>query len=191
MVSRAIERTSSRRSGPQRRSQGHDALTVLRDDHRQVERIFKRFEKQGPRAFKAKRELAEQITAQLCQHVAIEEEVLYPSARREVPESASQVLEALEEHHVVEWQLQELSTLDPTDERFTAKMTVIIENVRQHVKEEEHELFPLLRSQIPRRRRLEMGDELEAARHQAPTRPQPRTSKASTAGTPARAGARG
>lgn len=93
--------------------------------------------------------------------------------RGDVKGSDSTVLEALEEHHVVKLVLRELEGLAATAERFDAKVTVMIENVRHHVKEEEQELFPKVRKRISRARLLEIGDELRAAKPRVPTRPHP------------------
>ena len=107
-----------------------------------MEQLFKRFEKAGDRAFAEKRRLADQIIEALSKHAAIEEQVFYPVARATVPDTEDIVLESLEEHHIVKWVLSELDGMDPTEERFDAKVTVLIENVRHHVEEEEQEFFP-------------------------------------------------
>src|SRR5438105_13742733 len=114
-----------------------DAVTLLRNDHKTVEGLFKKFEKAGPNAHKTKRDLVERIVEELSTHAAIEEQVLYPAARRAVPAAEDDVLEALEEHHVVKWTLSELDGMDVDDERFTPKVTVLVESVRHHVQEEE------------------------------------------------------
>jgi hemerythrin superfamily protein len=150
-----------------------DAIAVLKQDHRTVEHLFSRFEKAGETAHRAKRQLVDSIIEELSRHAAIEELVFYPAVRSEVDDLKADVLEALEEHHVVKWLLHELEDLDPSDERFDAKVTVMMENVRHHVKEEEHELFPDVRGQMSRRRLLEIGDELRAAKPRVPTRPHP------------------
>jgi hypothetical protein len=111
---------------------------------------------------------------QLSVHAFIEEQVLYPAARQEIASAGDDVLESLEEHHIVKWELQELVDLDPADERFAAKVTVLSGNVRHHVKDEERELFPLLRSSFDRSRLAELGTELEEARGVAPHHPHPR-----------------
>jgi hemerythrin-like domain-containing protein len=139
-----------------------------------VEALFQGFEGSGPRAVKTRRKLVDQMIEQLSVHAFIEEQVLYPAARQEVPSAGDDVLEALEEHHVVKWQLQELLDLDPSDERFAAKVTVLTENVRHHVKEEEGELFPLLRTTLGRARLSELGIELADAKQIAPHHPHPR-----------------
>ncbi len=151
-----------------------DAVTLLRTDHRTVEGLFKRFERAGPNAHKTKRDLVEKMIEELSIHAAIEEQVLYPAAREAVPESEDDVLEALEEHHVVKWTLSELDGMEPTDERFTAKVTVLIQGVRHHVKEEEGELFPQLRAAMKRKELEELAEALEQAKKVAPTHPHPR-----------------
>jgi len=151
-----------------------DAVTLLRNDHKTVEGLFKKFEKAGPSAHKTKKDLVERIVQELSTHAAIEEQVLYPAAREAVPDATDEVLEALEEHHIVKWVLSELDGMDPTDERFTAKVTVLIENVRHHVEEEEHELFPELRKAMKRKELEELAQAMEKAKQMAPTHPHPR-----------------
>lgn len=151
-----------------------DAITLLKDDHKTVEKLFKRFEKAGDGAYKEKRTVAEKIREELSRHAAVEEQLFYPVVRATVDDVEDVTLESLEEHHIVKWVLSELDDMDPKDERFTAKMTVLIENVRHHVEEEEDELFPKVRDQLGRKDLRELGDAMEAARRIAPTHPHPR-----------------
>jgi hemerythrin superfamily protein len=153
-----------------------DAITLLKNDHKTVEKLFKAFEKAGPRAKQTKAKAVAQIIEELSVHAAIEEQVFYPSVRAEVEDTDSEILESLEEHHIVKWELAELEDLSPDDERFDAKVTVLIENVRHHVQEEEGELFPEVRSALGRKRLSEIGDSLETAKKAAPRRPHPRAS---------------
>ncbi len=145
----------------------------MKDDHREVEQLFKRFEKAGADAYAAKRQLVASMIRALSVHAGIEELVFYPAVRTEVPKAESDVLEALEEHHVVKVVLSELEDLDATSERFDAKVTVMMEMVRHHVKEEEGELFPEVRQRISRRDLLELGDRLRDAKRIVPIRPHP------------------
>lgn len=163
------KKTASRPAG----GSSTDAIALLKQDHREVEQLFKRFEKAG--THKEKGKLVASMIEALSRHAAIEEIVFYPAVRREVPRQESTVLEALEEHHVAKWLLSELEGMDPTAERFDAKVTVLIESVRHHVKEEESELFPKVRTKFARRELLELGDELRAAKRRAPTHPHPRS----------------
>jgi hemerythrin superfamily protein len=151
-----------------------DAITLLREDHRTVEKLFKEFEKAGPRAGKTKAKLVKQIIRELSIHAAIEETVFYPAVREAVEEIEDEVLEGLEEHHIVKWVLSELEGMTPDDERFDAKVTVLIENVRHHVQEEQDDMFPDVRKALGRKRLAELGEALEKAKKAVPTRPHPR-----------------
>ncbi|MGI8756943.1 MAG: hemerythrin domain-containing protein [Acidimicrobiales bacterium] len=150
-----------------------DAITLLKNDHKSVEKLFKRFEKAGDRAFVEKRSIVDKIVEELAIHANIEEQLFYPVSRDTVPKTEDTVLEALEEHHVVKWVLSELDGMDPEAERFTAKVTVLIENVRHHVKEEENEFFPKVRDELSRKVLGELGDAMERAKNIAPTHPHP------------------
>lgn len=151
-----------------------DAITLLREDHRAVEKLFKAFEKAGPNALKTKARLVEGMIRELTIHASIEEQVFYPTVRQGAHDLDGEVLEALEEHHVVKWLLSELSGLDPSAERFDAKVMVLIDSVRHHVKEEEGTLFPAVRKAFTRSELATMGDSLTAVKKSAPTKPRPR-----------------
>jgi hemerythrin superfamily protein len=151
-----------------------DAITLLKDDHRTVERLFKQFEQAGDRAHVRKRQIVDRIIEELSVHAAIEEQAFYPVARAAVPETEDVALESLEEHHIVKWTLSELVDMDPESERFDAKVTVLMENVRHHVEEEESEFFPKVRDRLSRKELAELGDALADAKRSAPTRPHPR-----------------
>ena len=151
-----------------------DAIALLKADHAEVAKLFKRFEELGPRAKKSKADIADKVITALSQHALIEEQVLYPAIRERIPDEEDQVLEALEEHHVAKWLLSELDNLTPDDERFDAKFMVLAENVRHHVKEEEGELFPKLRKEFTKGELNELGEALAAAKKVAPTKPHPR-----------------
>jgi hemerythrin superfamily protein/RimJ/RimL family protein N-acetyltransferase len=149
-----------------------DALTLLKADHEAVETKFARFEALGPRALKSKATVADVIEA-LSVHAAIEEQVLYPAVRDRLADDEGQILEALEEHHVVKWTLSELDGMSPDHERFDAKFTVLIETVRHHVKEEESDLFPKVRRAFTRTELADLGEALAQAKATAPTKPHP------------------
>jgi hemerythrin superfamily protein len=151
-----------------------DAITLLKDDHRTVEQLFKRFEQAGERAHVQKRQIVDRIIEELSVHAAIEEQVFYPVARAAVPDTETIALESLEEHHIVKWLLSELVDMDPAHERFDAKVTVLIENVRHHVEEEEGEFFPKVRNQLGRKQLADLGETLASAKKSAPTKPHPR-----------------
>ncbi len=149
-----------------------DAITLLKQDHKTVEKLFKQFEKAKQPA--EQRKVAEKVVKELAVHAAIEEMLFYPAVRDRVPETEDTVLESLEEHHIVKWVLSELDGMKPDHERFKAKMTVLIENVRHHVEEEEGELFPKVRKAVGRKELGELGDAMEKAKKTAPTHPHPK-----------------
>jgi hemerythrin superfamily protein len=132
-----------------------DAIVKLRDDHKQVEALFKKLEKDDL-------SVVPDICAALTQHAYLEEQVFYPAVRREVDDTLDEVLEAVEEHHVVKVLIGELEDLSPSDDAYKAKATVLMEMVRHHVEEEEGEMFPQVREALGRKRLQEIGSEMEA-----------------------------
>ena len=119
-----------------------DAITLLKNDHKAVEDLFRKFEKAGENAHKTKQKLVERIVQELSVHAAVEEMTFYPFVKGVNEELTNNVLESLEEHHVVKWLVSELDGMSPNAERFDAKVTVLMENVRHHVEEEEREHVP-------------------------------------------------
>jgi hemerythrin superfamily protein len=152
-----------------------DAITLLKNDHKTVSGLFAKFDKLGDRAEKSKRDLVDKIIEELSIHAAIEEQIFYPAVRAAVPEVEDDVLEGLEEHHIVKWVLSELDGMSPSDERFDAKVTVLKENVEHHVEEEENDWFPKVRAALGRTALQEMGAAMEKAKKTAPKRPHPRS----------------
>ncbi len=148
-----------------------DAIVMLKDDHREIEKAFKAFEKAGDNAHKAKGAAVKRIIELLTVHTYIENEVMYPRVRELLPEVEDDVLESYEEHHVADLLVMELVTMKPEDERFTAKTTVLIENVRHHIEEEEQEWFPQVREGLGRRTLQQVGEEMLKARKKAPKKP--------------------
>ncbi len=151
-----------------------DALVLLKADHQTVEKLFTKYEALGSTAYKTKRKVVDQIVSELSVHAAIEEQVFYPALRSALPDLEDTVLEGLEEHHVVKWTLDELKDLPAEDERFHAKVTVLMESVRHHVEEEESEMFPEVRKGLGRKELAAIGERLESAKLAAPRKPHPK-----------------
>jgi len=148
-----------------------DAIVMLKNDHQEIRKAFREFEKAGDGALKTRGRLVDKIIELLTVHTYIENEVMYPRVRELVPELEDDVLESYEEHHVADVLVLELSAMKPEDERFTAKTTVLIENVRHHIEEEENEWFPQVREALGRKALQELGAEMGKARAKAPRRP--------------------
>ena len=139
-------------------SRDMDAITLLKEDHRRIEKLFASFERTGRRAVKTRRRLVDRMSAQLTTHTTLEEHVFYPLVRQSVPDTDFVVLESLEEHHVVKVLLKELSDMAASDEHFAPKVAVLIESVRHHVEVEERDVFPKMRKSVGRARVVEIGD---------------------------------
>jgi Hemerythrin HHE cation binding domain len=110
-----------------------DAIALLKADHRAVEDLFDKYEKAKGKAAKAK--LAEQICMELSVHATIEEEIFYPGVKGAVEED--NLDEAYVEHDGAKTLIAELLAGDPDDEFFDAKVKVLSEDIKHHVKEEE------------------------------------------------------
>ena len=149
----------------------HDAIVVLKDDHKQVRKLFRDFQSAGEGAEARKGTLVKQMIELLTQHTYIENEVMYPRVRALLPDLEDDVLESYEEHHVADVLVMELVTMKPSDERFDAKTTVLIENVTHHMDEEEQDWFPKVREGLGRKVLQEIGEELLAAKKKAPKKP--------------------
>ncbi|HYD49919.1 MAG TPA: hemerythrin domain-containing protein [Terriglobales bacterium] len=117
------------------------ATELLKQQHNQVKKLFQQLEKTEDS--EQRYELLQEITQSLEGHMLIEEEIFYPAVREGAGTKKVQemVPEAYEEHHVVKLVIADLPKVDPSDERFQAKMTVLKELIEHHVEEEEKDLF--------------------------------------------------
>lgn len=118
------------------------ATALLKEDHRRVRALFDEFEAAKSRPAKLK--IVRAALTELKVHAAIEEELFYPAVRKPVGKEVMN--EADEEHHVAKLLIAELDAMDGTESHFDAKFTVLAENVRHHIKEEENEMLPKARA---------------------------------------------
>jgi hemerythrin superfamily protein len=116
------------------RSQSNDAISLLKADHRQVEEWFEEFE--NSRSEKKKQQLANDICSALTVHTTIEEEIFYP-AFLEATEDKDIHNEAVVEHDAAKRLIREIQAMAPDDDYFDAKVSVLSEMIKHHVKEEE------------------------------------------------------
>jgi hemerythrin superfamily protein len=139
----AGRRQSSRsRSSARKSAAPRDAIALLRADHQVVQALFDKFEK--TRAEDRKSALAEQICNELTVHAQIEEEIFYPAAREAIRDE-DLIHEATVEHQSAKDLIAQIEAGDPGDELFDAKVKVLGEYVKHHVREEQNELFPQVR----------------------------------------------
>jgi len=125
------------------KTNAQDAIALLTDDHKTVQKLFKDYEKlvqnDGDEAEKAA--LAKQICTELVIHAQIEEEIFYPAVREAIEET-DLLDEAEVEHASAKDLIAQLSTMAPGDELYDAKVTVLGEYVNHHISEEQDEMFP-------------------------------------------------
>ena len=110
-----------------------DAVSLLKADHRTVEDLFEKFEKANRPEKKEK--IAQQICLELTVHTTIEEEIFYPACKAAVEEDLLQ--EAYVEHDGAKVLIAEISQGSPEDDFYDAKVKVLSEEIKHHVKEEE------------------------------------------------------
>jgi hemerythrin superfamily protein len=148
-----------------------DAIVLLKDDHKEIRKLFRDFANAGENAKKTKERLVEKILEALTVHTYIENEVMYPEVRKLLPDVEDDVLESYEEHHVADVLCMELAAMSSKDERFEAKTTVLIESVTHHMDEEEQDWFPKVRAGLGRKQLQELGAKMLEAKKKAPRKP--------------------
>jgi iron-sulfur cluster repair protein YtfE (RIC family) len=140
-----------------------NAFTLLKADHKKVAGILGKIDETTERAVKTREELFTQLKTELDIHTRIEETIFYP-ALKDADETRDITLEAFEEHKVVKTLLGELESLGKDKEEWTAKFTVLKENIEHHVEEEEGEMFPKARKVLGEDGAETLGTRMEKAK---------------------------
>ena len=130
------------------------ATALLEKQHRKVEKIFKKLEGAPSNGEALVVELADDLAA----HMVIEERIFYPAVRKL---KNALVLEGYEEHAIARYALKRLLATSATDETFPAKVTALKELIADHIKEEEHELFPKVRKSMDEAQLVTLGKEMQ------------------------------
>jgi hypothetical protein len=140
-----------------------NAFTLLKEDHKKVAGILEKIDATTERGVKTREELFAQLKTELDIHAEIEETIFYPELEKH-DESRDITLEAIEEHRIVKEFLAELDSMSKDDEVWTAKMTVLKENIEHHVEEEEGEMFSKARKALTEEEIERLGTRMEAAK---------------------------
>jgi hemerythrin superfamily protein len=152
-----------------------DVIEILIQDHREVEEMFSELESlmQAPGGGddQRRKDLADQVTIELVRHAVAEEVAVYPEVKRKVSEEEAE--RAKQEHAEAEKTMKELEKLDSDDRSFTAEIRKLMTEIREHVAEEEGEMFPHMREVFSPDELVEIGKRVEAIKAMAPTRPHP------------------
>ncbi|MES2354773.1 MAG: hemerythrin domain-containing protein [Pseudomonadota bacterium] len=164
-MQRTSQRTSqkttgrtSQRTTRNKKPAAEDAIMLLTADHKRVQKIFKDFEKiksKGDNETKA--EMIRTVCQELTLHAQLEEELFYP-ALREAMKDKDLVDEAQVEHNSAKQLIGELESMQPGDELYEAKFTVLGEYINHHIKEEQKEIFP--RAKKAKINLMELGEEI-------------------------------
>lgn len=136
-------RGTSRATTRARSKKEHDPFELLKADHKKVEKMFKDFEKMKEKDRDGAAELVGRILGELTVHAQIEEEIFYPTMREHGGDGIAPLLDEAEvEHASAKDLIGQLSSMSPDEELYDARVKVLGEYVKHHVKEEEDELFP-------------------------------------------------
>ena len=142
-----------------------DAISLLEEDHKKVKKLLADLDSTTERGVKTREELFTKVKQELQVHEAIEEEIFYP-ALKEHPKAKDLVLEAYEEHNVVDMAMKEIEGVAYDDETWGAKLTVMKENVEHHIGEEEDEMFKQARQVFSKEELTDLGDRMAARKDQ-------------------------
>ena len=138
-----------------------DAVTLLKNDHDEVKKMLAELDDTTERAVKTRQQTFTKLKSELEVHEAIEEEIFYP-ALKEHPKTKEITLEGYEEHHVVDTVMGEMLELEVSDETWTAKFSVMKENLEHHIEEEEGEMFKQARQVFGDSELEDLGSRMEA-----------------------------
>jgi hemerythrin superfamily protein len=153
-------RKSTRKTAARSR---RDAISLLKADHRQVEGWFSSFEKTRSEA--RKQQLASKICSALKVHTRIEEEIFYPAFLEQAREEDIHH-EAVVEHDGAKKLIAEIEAGTPADEYFDAKVTVLSEMIKHHVKEEEQPAGMFAKARKSEMDLAELGQRMAARKKQ-------------------------
>jgi hemerythrin superfamily protein len=133
-----------------------DAIQLLKDDHKKVEKIFSDLENKRD----DRRALFPELDRELTIHAEIEEKIFYPAAKEAEP-TRDLVLESIEEHKQIKMVLADLEQTDMRTAEWAADLKVLKEDVMHHVGEEENELFPKIKKILSKEQLEDLGTRME------------------------------
>jgi hemerythrin HHE cation binding domain-containing protein len=142
-----------------------DALALLKDDHDKAKKLMEELAETTERAVKTRQEKWTKLLKELTIHENIEEEIFYP-ALHEHPKLKEIVLEALEEHHLVDDIVEQLKDTAFEDEHWAAKFKVTKENIEHHIEEEEGPMFTEVRKAFSKDELEELGSRMDASKQE-------------------------
>ena len=146
-----------------------NAFELLKADHKTVAGLLEKIDQTTERGVKTREELFARLKTELDIHAEIEESIFYPALEDE-EKTRDITLEAFEEHRLVKQLLSELDSMSKDDEQWTARFTVLKENVEHHVEEEEDEMFKKARGVLSKDDIEVLGTRMQEAKKQQKSR---------------------
>ncbi|MDQ1032995.1 hemerythrin domain-containing protein [Streptomyces umbrinus] len=151
---------------------GGDVIAELTTDHHEVEELFGRIDALPP-GDKQRQVYAEQAVIELVRHSVAEEMYLYPAVRQVLPDGDTIADKEIEDHAEAERTMKDLEDVDADEPEFDRLIAKLMTEIRSHIRDEEDNLFPKLRSVASEDELMKLGDEIRQAKKTAPTRPHP------------------
>jgi hemerythrin superfamily protein len=146
-----------------------NVVTLLIEDHRHVRALWQQAQTQTPN----RAALVDEMIRELSIHDGIEKQLLYPIVRDRVDGGAAMTDRSLTEHQKVEELLAALEKTDLDSPEAMRLLTETMDNVAEHVAEEEAQVFPALQGALSPQELIDLGEQLESAKLTAPTHPHP------------------
>ncbi|GAA1255561.1 hemerythrin domain-containing protein [Kitasatospora nipponensis] len=151
-----------------------DAIVLLKQEHKELQRLFRAYQATGEGDLDGRAELAEHIVHDLTVLSYLYDEVLYPLVVALLQDPAHEVLRGYQDHRPTDRLCEELVDRSPGDPGFDAAVTALISAATREIEQDERVWFPLLRAAVGRRELQEIGTRLLAVRETAPRhRPRP------------------
>lgn len=149
-----------------------DLVDLIISDHRDVEQVFAELER-GGQSPDERKQLVDHIIANLTRHSVAEEQLLYPTARKTLPNGDEVADHEIQEHAEAEETMKRLEQCQPDDKDFEPQLTDLMSEIRHHVEEEESSLLPQIRANCENDELIKLGEQFDKAKKVAPTRPHP------------------
>jgi hemerythrin superfamily protein len=151
----------------------NDVIAVLTHDHHEVEQMFTELEQLGTADVEQRQTLTEKVIIELVRHSVAEEAYLYPAVRDLLPDGDQLADRELAEHAQAEETMKQLERTDAGEARHAELLAQLMAEIRDHVAEEEGDLFPRLRGSATPEQLAKLGSKVKAIKKIAPTRPHP------------------
>ena len=148
-----------------------DVIELLEHDHREVEQMFAEYEQATSK--EDKEALRDKIIIELVRHSEAEEQAVYPTIRK-VIENGDQIIEhEIDEHSKAERVMKELDGMSADDPQFGVLMQQLMADIKEHVAEEENDVFPQFRTKVDPEELQKLGDTVQKLKKIVPTHPHP------------------